>query len=127
MTYPTDLKYTKQHEWIRLEGTHGTIGVTSYAVEQLGDVVYLDLPKVGTEFNVHDAFGTIESTKTVSDLYTPLKCRILEINQSVVDAPETLAQNIYQNGWLIKVEVLGSASGSSLLSAEEYQKYIKEL
>lgn len=126
MVYPKELKYTKEHEWIKFEGKNGTIGVTSYAIEQLGDVVYLDLPKVNTEFNLHDAFGTIESTKTVSDLYTPVKCKVLEVNQSVLNTPESLSQDAYQNGWLIKVEVVGELP-TSLLDAEEYQKYINQL
>lgn len=126
MVYPNDLKYTKEHEWVKIEGAQGTIGVTSYAIEQLGDVVYLDLPKLNTEFNVHDAFGTIESTKTVSDLYTPVKCKVLEVNQTVVDTPEMLSQDAYQNGWLIKVELTGELP-TSLMNSEEYQKYIKQL
>ena len=126
MVYPKELKYTKEHEWIKLEGKNAAIGVTSYAIEQLGDVVYLDLPKVNTEFNVHDAFGTIESTKTVSDLYTPVKCKVLEVNQVVLDTPEMLSQDAYQNGWLIKVEIVGELP-TTLLDAEEYQKYIHQL
>lgn len=127
MTNPNDLKYTKEHEWINLKGVHATVGVTSYAIEQLGDVVYLDLPKVGAEFNVHDVFGTIESTKTVSDLYSPVKCKVLEINQKVIDTPEMLGQDSYQDGWLIKVELMGDLPSESLLNSEDYQKYIKQL
>lgn len=126
MTFPSHFKYTKEHEWIHIEGKTATIGVTSYAIEQLGDVVYLDLPKSGSDFNEHDAFGTIESTKTVSDLYAPIDCKVTESNQAVVDAPESLAHDAYTNGWLIKVEVTGSVP-NTLLSAEEYQNYIKQL
>lgn len=126
MTYPNDLKYTKEHEWVKVEGSHCTIGVTNYAIEQLGDVVYLELPNINAEFDVHDSFGTIESTKTVSDLYTPVKCKILETNKSVVNNPEILAQDAYKNGWLIKGELLADVP-KDLLSSHEYEEYIKHL
>lgn len=124
MTYPSDLKYTKEHEWIKIEGNKALIGVTGFAIEQLGDVVYLELPKVGTSFKANDAFGTIESTKTVSELYAPATFKVLEINSSIVDAPEKLSIDAYQKGWLIKVEI--DHLPSSLLSAVEYEKYISE-
>lgn len=127
MPYPADLKYTKEHEWVKIEGNHCTIGVTSYAIDQLGDVVYLELPKINSEFDAHDTFGTIESTKTVSDLYTPVKCKVLQINQSVVDNPETLTKNAYESGWLIKGELLTLELPKDLLNASEYQEYIKHL
>ncbi len=123
MTYPSNLKYTKEHEWIKIEGNKGTIGVTKYAIDQLGDVVYLDLPKPGTQFKAHDTFGTIESTKTVSDLYIPVSCKILEINTAIVDSPENLATDAYDKGWLIKVEIEGTPD--ALLSSSEYEDYIK--
>lgn len=127
MPYPADLKYTKEHEWVKIEGNHCTIGVTSYAIEQLGDVVYLDLPKINAEFDAHDTFGTIESTKTVSDLYTPVKIKVLKINQSVVDNPETLTKDAYENGWLLKGELLAPDLPKDLLNADQYQEYIKHL
>ena len=123
MTYPLDLKYTKEHEWIKIEGNKGTIGVTKYAIDQLGDVVYLDLPKIGVQFKAHDTFGTIESTKTVSDLYIPVTCKILEVNTSVVDAPENLATDAYIKGWLVKVDIIDTPN--NLLSPSEYEDYIK--
>jgi len=123
MTYPTELKYTKDHEWIKIEGNIGTVGVTKYAVEQLGDVVYLDLPKVGAQFKAHEAFGTIESTKTVSDLYLPVAGTVTHINASAVEAPESLSQDCYQNGWLLKIEIQGTPS--DLLTASEYEDYIR--
>lgn len=123
MKYPAELKYTKEHEWVKIEGKHATVGVTHYAIEQLGDVVYLDLPKVGATFKSHDTFGTIESTKTVSDLFMPLSGKVTEVNQAMVDSPENLAQDAYHAGWLIKVEMEGSPE--NLLSAEQYDQYVK--
>ncbi|MES2614884.1 MAG: glycine cleavage system protein GcvH [Bdellovibrionota bacterium] len=123
MSYPADLKYTKEHEWIKIEGNKGTIGVTKYALDQLGDVVYLDLPKLGTQFKAHDTFGTIESTKTVSDLYIPVTCKIVEVNGAMIDSPESLIQDPHTNGWLVKVEIIETPD--NLLSASEYEDYIK--
>ncbi len=122
MTYPNDLKYTKEHEWIKIEGNKGTIGVTKYAIDQLGDVVYLDLPKVGAQFKAHETFGTIESTKTVSDLYIPVTSTVLEVNTEITNTPENLAQDAYIKGWLIKVEI--TEMPNNLLSAAEYEEYI---
>ena len=124
MSFPSELKYTKEHEWIKIEGNSASIGVTKFAIEQLGDVVFLELPKVGTSFKAHDAFGTIESTKTVSELYAPATCKVVEVNNAIVDAPENLSHDAYQNGWLIKVEINQVPNG--LLSALEYEKYISE-
>lgn len=123
MSYPAELKYTKDHEWIKIDGKQGTVGVTKYAIEQLGDVVYLDLPKVGAAFKAHETFGTIESTKTVSDLYMPVSAVVKETNQAVVDAPENLATDCYENGWLLKIELEDATS--DLLTASEYEDYIR--
>ena len=124
MSYPSELKYTKEHEWIKIEGNKASIGVTGFAIEQLGDVVFLELPKVGTSFKANDPFGTIESTKTVSELYAPATCKVIEVNSLLVDAPENLSEDAYQKGWLIKVEIDQIPTG--LLSAAEYEKYISE-
>ncbi len=123
MTYPNDLKYTKEHEWIKIEGNKGIIGVTKYAIEQLGDVVYLDLPKIGAQFKANETFGTIESTKTVSDLYIPVTCKVEDVNKNIVDNPETLAEDAYTKGWLIKVEI--TETPTNLLSSSEYAEYLK--
>ena len=122
MSYPSELKYTKDHEWIKLEGKVGIVGVTSYAVEQLGDVVYLELPKVGQTFKENETFGTIESTKTVSDLFCPVSGKVVEVNQKMIDSPELLANDVYKEGWLIKLEVSGE--NKNLLSASDYESYI---
>jgi glycine cleavage system H protein len=123
MSNPSHLKYTKEHEWIELDGKNGIVGVTKFALEQLGDVVYLDLPKVGSEFKSHDTFGTIESTKTVSDLYMPVHCKIIAVNSAIVDAPENLGDDPYKAGWLLKVELLEDPQ--NLLTAAQYDEYIK--
>lgn len=126
MNLPDDLKYTKDHEWIKLEGDQQAIvGVTEYAIEQLGDIVHVDLPEKGESFGFGDSFGTIESTKTVSDLYLPVKGNIVEVNQSVVDAPESLQEDAYDQGWLVKVAV-DDIPDSELLTATEYENYVAE-
>lgn len=124
MSYPDNCKYTKEHEWIRIDGSTGIIGVTKYAIDQLGDVVHLDLPKVGAKLKAHDTFGTIESTKTVSDLYSPAAGTVSEVNSSLTDAPEAIADDPYITGWLVKLTLDGAPSG--LMSAAEYEKYVSE-
>ena len=124
MTYPTHLQYTKEHEWIKIEGTTGTVGITAYAIEQLGDVVHLELPKVGTKFKAGDTFGTIESTKTVSDLYVPANGTITEVNTELANAPEQISEDPHNKYWLIKVTLESSPTG--LLAASDYEKYIAD-
>jgi glycine cleavage system H protein len=124
MSFPKDLKYTREHEWIRLEGKTGTIGITAYALEQLGDVVHLELPKVGESYKAGSTFGTIESTKTVSDLYMPLSCKVTEVNSAIAKDLEALAADPYKNGWLIKVAV--DKEDGELISATDYESFIAE-
>lgn len=125
MITPPDLFYSKEHEWTTaVEGT-ALIGVTSYAVEQLGDIVHVELPSVGEEFDAGDPFGTIESTKTVSDLYMPISGKILKINEAIIEAPETLQTDAFDKGWLIKVKVIGDDS-DDLMSASAYNEFIEE-
>jgi glycine cleavage system H protein len=124
MEFPANCQYTKEHEWIRIEGKTALVGITKYAIEQLGDVVHLDLPKVGSTYKAHDTFGTVESTKTVSDLYLPVAGKILEVNSSLTNTPEAIADDPYTQGWLIKIELEGAPTG--LMSAAEYGKYIAE-
>jgi len=126
MSFPKKFKYTKEHEWIDLEGAKGTVGVTSYAVEQLGDIVHVDLPEVGKAFKAGDSFGTIESTKTVSDLYMPVSGKITDVNRAVVSAPESLQQDTYEKGWLVKLELTNTSETSSLLDASAYEAFTKE-
>ena len=124
MSFPKDLKYTREHEWVRLESGTATIGITSYALEQLGDVVHLDLPKVGQAYKAGTTFGTIESTKTVSDLYMPITGKVTEVNGEVGKKLDKLADDPYKAGWLIKISY--SSEDGELISADTYQGYIAE-
>ncbi|MFK7823362.1 MAG: glycine cleavage system protein GcvH [Oligoflexales bacterium] len=124
MEYPENLFYTKDHEWVSGESGTVTVGVTAYAIEQLGDIVHVDLPDVGEEFHEGDSFGTIESTKTVSDLYMPGEAKVIEVNKLVANNPEEIQESPYDKGWLIKVQL--SEKAKSLLNSGGYESYIKE-
>ncbi len=120
---PSDLQYTAEHEWVRLDGDVATVGITQYAADALGDVVYVDLPKVGAALAAGSIVGEVESTKSVGELYAPLDGEVVEANQAVVDAPETINSDPYGDGWLVKVRV---SSTPALLSADEYRALIGE-
>ncbi len=126
MDFPAGLQFTKDHEWI--DQTTGTakIGVTAYAIDQLGDIVHVELPQAGEMFQAGAAFGTIESTKTVSDLYMPVSCKIIEVNKAAQDHPESLQADPYAKGWLVKVEVSGKVDTTTLLDAKAYEKFVSE-
>ena len=124
MGFPNELKYTKDHEWVLVEGNTATVGITAYALEQLGDVVHIELPEVGEEFSDSDTFGTIESTKTVSDLYMPVEGKVVSVNNDLEDDLDTLTSDAYKAGWLVKIEF--SELSDELLSAEEYEAFISE-
>lgn len=124
MEFPKDLQYTKEHEWVRTNGKTLEIGVTAYAIEQLGDIVHIDLPNSGETFGEGASFGTIESTKTVSDLYMPVGGKISAINHEATESPESLQENPY-GGWLIKVET-DAPVADQLMSHEAYEKFIAE-
>lgn len=126
MDFPKNFKYTKDHEWIDLQGNKGTVGVTAYAVDQLGDIVHIELPEAGKTYKSGDSFGTIESTKTVSDLYMPVSGKIVEVNPAVKKAPESLQSDTYKNGWLVKIELTNTSEASALLDAGAYEAFIKE-
>lgn len=126
MSFPEDLKYTKEHEWLLLSGSEAKIGVTTYAIEQLGDIVHIDLPEVGKSFAQGASFGTIESTKTVSDLYLPVAGKILEVNKAALAKPESLQADAYKAGWLVKIQVTNPSEVSKLFSAADYEKFVKE-
>lgn len=125
MSYPATYKYTKEHEWIEVSGNIGTVGITDYAQGSLGDIVFVELPKVGATLAAHDSFGSVESVKAVSDLYSPVAGTVTEVNSALNDAPETI--NSDANGtWLMKIELSNTADLDSLLDAEAYEKYVSE-
>ena len=126
MDFPKNFKYTKDHEWIDVQGNSGTVGVTAYAVEQLGDIVHIDLPEAGKTYKAGDSFGTIESTKTVSDLYMPVAGKVTAVNSALKSAPESLQADSYKNGWLVKIEMASAADAAMLLDAAAYEAFIKE-
>jgi glycine cleavage system H protein len=126
MNIPSDLLYTKEHEWARFEGDIATIGITDYAQGELGDIVFVELPEVGSSVTKDEAFGTIEAVKAVSDLYAPLSGKITEINGQLDEAPETINLSPYENGWMIKIKMSDLSEKDHLLSAEDYKKLIAE-
>jgi glycine cleavage system H protein len=123
---PTDRRYTKEHEWVRVEDSIGTVGITDYAQDQLGDIVYLDLPSPGTQVKQLDKLGEIESVKAVSDIYSPVSGEVVEVNQEVNDRPELVNQSPYEEGWLVRVRLADPAELDSLLTAEQYDELIAQ-
>ena len=126
MNVPAELKYTKEHEWIRLEGDVAYVGITDYAQEQLGDIVFVDIPTEGETLAADEVFGTIEVVKTTSDLFLPVTGEILEQNEALADQPELVNQDPYGEGWLIKIKPAADADFDSLLDAEAYKALINE-
>ena len=122
--YPENFRYTKEHEWVLVEGDTGTIGITDHAQEELGDIVYVDLPQVGTRLETGKSLGSVESVKAVSDIYAPLSGEVLEVNSLLADAPEKLNQDPHGGAWLIKIRLDAPAEALNLLSAADYQTYI---
>jgi glycine cleavage system H protein len=122
--YPENLRYTKEHEWVRVEGDTGTIGITDHAQQELGDIVYVDLPKVGTRLEQGKTAGSVESVKAVSDIYAPVTGEVTEINQALADAPERLNADPHGEAWLIKIKLSAPGELEKLMSAAEYQTYI---
>ncbi|MCI0488235.1 MAG: glycine cleavage system protein GcvH [Blastocatellia bacterium] len=123
---PEDLNYTKDHEWVRVEEKRATVGITDHAQNQLGDVVYVELPKVGDTFEVAEPFGSVESVKAVSEIYMPLGGTVAEVNDSLNDSPEQVNDDPYGDGWMIVIEIENLSQVDSLLNAAEYEDYIKE-
>lgn len=121
---PADLKYTKEHEWAKIDGNVVTIGVTDFAQSELGDIAWLDMPAVGDETKKGDPFGTIEAVKTVEDLYAPLTGKIIEVNGELLDSPELVNDDPYGKGWIAKLEYSDESEIENLLSAEEYSELI---
>ena len=125
MAYPSDFKYTKEHEWIKADGNTGTIGITAYAQESLGDIVFVDLPKVGAEVTAGKTFGTVESVKAVSDLYAPASGTVTEVNAELATAPEKINKDAH-GAWMIKISLKNPSELGSLLSAADYEKFVNE-
>ncbi len=126
MDFPEELKYTEEHEWIAMEEDIATIGISDFAQSQLGDVVFVELPEVGDELEAGKPFGVVESVKAVSDVYSPLSGEVVEINEELPDAPETLNTSPYEDGWLIKIRLNNPQELDDLLDADAYQELIKE-
>jgi glycine cleavage system H protein len=123
LTIPEDLQYTKSHEWVLIEGDTVTIGITDHAQDELGDVVFVELPDEGDTFDAGESFGTVESVKAVSDLYTPVGGEVVEVNSALEDAPENINEDPYGEGWIVKLRTTDDAD---LLSPEEYEKVVEE-
>ncbi len=125
MNFPDDLKYSRSHEWVRREGKEAVVGLTDYAQEELGDIVYVELPSEGEEVEKETAFGVVESVKATEDLYSPVSGRILEINTPLDDTPEMVNEDPYGDGWLIRLEMADPAELEDLMSAEQYRAYVE--
>ncbi|MDY0322636.1 MAG: glycine cleavage system protein GcvH [Candidatus Carbobacillus sp.] len=124
MDFPTTLKYSKEHEWVRVEGSRAYIGITAFAQDELGDVVYVDLPEVGATLKQGTSFGSVESVKTVSELYAPVSGKVLEVNEKLADEPELVNSSPYDEGWMIVVEMDKPEELDVLLSADAYREMI---
>ena len=122
---PDDLLYTKEHEWIRVSDNIGQVGITDFATKELGEVVYVELPKVGDKFKAGDAFGNVESVKAVSELFLPCAGEVIDVNEDLGNAPEILNEDPYTKGWLIQIRLKDPAETADLMSAEEYDEYTK--
>ncbi|MBI5070328.1 MAG: glycine cleavage system protein GcvH [Deltaproteobacteria bacterium] len=126
MDFPDDLQYTRDHEWCRVQGKRATVGITDHAQDALGDIVYLELPAVGDEVKKGEAFGVVESTKAVSDLFAPVSGKVVEVNSPLADAPEAINEDPYEEGWMIQIEMSDPKELSDLLAKAAYQKFVEE-
>ncbi len=125
MNLPSDIKYTKEHEWTKIEGNVATVGVTDFAQSELGDIAWIEMPEIGAETKKGDPFGTIEAVKTVEDLFAPLTGKIVEINEGILDSPEWVNDDPYGKGWIAKIEFSDEAELADLLSAEQYSGLVE--
>ena len=126
MEFPEDLKYSKEHEWVLVEGSVATVGITDYAQDQLGDIVFVELPAVGDKVSKEDAFGVVESVKAVSDTYAPVSGKVVEVNDDLPENPEMLNEDPYGDGWIIKIEMNDPDELQDLMTATEYEEYVAE-
>jgi glycine cleavage system H protein len=124
-TYPAELRYTREHEWAKVEGKRARVGITHYAQDQLGDVVFVELPKIGVKVTQMQSFGVVESVKAVSDLFAPLSGTVVEVNQELAREPERVNRDPYGGGWLIVVELANPAEAEKLMSASQYEEFLK--
>jgi glycine cleavage system H protein len=122
---PEDLHYSKDHEWVRVESDAAVVGITDHAQDALGDVVYVELPKVGEDFSAHEAFGTVESVKAVSELFTPVSGEVVEVNEALQEGPESVNTDPYGDGWMMKIKMKNPGEVDSLLTAAEYEDFTK--
>jgi len=122
--YPANFRYTKEHEWVRVDGDAGTVGITDHAQQELGDIVYVDLPKAGARLEQGKSLGSVESVKAVSDVYSPVSGEVIEVNQALADKPEVLNSDPHGAAWLIKIRLSAPGELQSLMSAAEYEAYI---
>jgi len=125
--YPEDYYYTKDHEWLKIEGNNATVGVTDFAQKQMGDVVYVELPEIGTKLKFHQSFGVIESVKAVSDVYAPVSGEVTEVNEDLNDSPEILNENPHIKGWIIKLNMEDQSELEKLMSLSDYEKFLEGL
>jgi glycine cleavage system H protein len=126
MNIPSDLKYSREHEWIRIEGNLATIGITDYAQEELGDIVNVELPDEGDEIHKDEAFGAVESVKASSEVFSPVSGKIVEVNEPLLDAPEMINEDPYDEGWMVRIELSDSSELNDLMDAAGYEQYIQE-
>jgi glycine cleavage system H protein len=126
MNIPADLLYTKEDEWIRVEGDEAVIGITDYAQDSLSDIVYVELPGEGDTLNAGDSFGVVESVKAAADLYTPISGEVLAVNEELIDVPELVNEDPYGKAWMIRIKITDPSELDSLMNAEAYQKYCEE-
>jgi glycine cleavage system H protein len=124
MSYPDDLRYSKEHEWVRVEGGRATIGITSFAADELGDIVFVELPEIGAELRQFATFGVVESVKAVSDLFSPVSGRVLEVNEALRDAPELVNGDAYGDGWMLRVELADDGELAQLMDSAAYAEQI---
>ena len=124
MSIPKELRYSEDHEWVKVDGNKARIGITEFAQSELGDIVFMELPEVGTEITIGESFGSVESVKTVSELYAPINGKIVEINEELGDEPQFVNESPYEKGWMIVVELSDESQIDNLLSAEKYEAMI---
>ena len=124
---PQELRFTKDHEWVRLEGNIGTVGISEHAAHELGDITFLDLPKVGKDVKQGQAFSSVESVKAANDIYSPVSGKIIDVNKSLESAPELINQEAYNKGWICKVECSKTDEANTLMTQEQYDAYLKDL